>query len=256
MSRFTYRAFNSTFSIATYQRIVLTLLITLGTQVISAQSADTIRAGGSGVPKIALHVGEVGDEGFLVNNGKTIDGPKSTKETREVKCGSDDCYLVVMTTFSPRGNMVDSVWANRKTFALVKHVERAPGIHTEVNVANGRIRGIAADSGKADRTIDEAAPAFDFSVIEEIVANLPLAAKYHTIIHAFDVTQGFRDVAITVVGAEVLETPLGRRSTWAVEMSFGTHKATRWFDRETRQGIKWQVDMGGGRVMWGQQPKR
>ncbi|MEO7999970.1 MAG: hypothetical protein ABI852_21135, partial [Gemmatimonadaceae bacterium] len=75
-------------------------------------------------------------------------------------------------------------------------------------------------------------------------------------IHTFDVTQGFRDVGVTVAGAEVLQTPQGARPTWVVEMSFGTHKATRWFDRETRAGLKWQVDMGGGRMMWGQQPRK
>lgn len=241
--------------LARTQRILLSTLILVASQVVSAQSADTIRAGAAPLTKIQLKSGIVDDEGFLVNNGKTSEGPKQRKETREVKCGSDDCYLIVMTSFSPRGNMVDSVWVSRKTFALVKHVERAPGTHTEVNVANGRIRGAANDSGKPVRTIDDAAPALDFSVAEEIVASLPLKENFHTAIHAYDITQGFRDVGVTVVRAEVLDTPNGPRPTWVVEMSFGSHKATRWFDRETREGLKWQVDMGGGRSMWGRSTK-
>ncbi|MGV3709082.1 MAG: hypothetical protein ACO1Q7_09580 [Gemmatimonas sp.] len=218
----------------------------------NAQTTDTLRAGTTKFAKLRLHLGRVNDESFLVNNDKTAPGPKSWKETSVVNCGSADCYLVVMVSETPRGSMVDSVWADRQTFALVRHREYGFGNKKAVNVEQGRIKGAAADSGKPVRMIDEAGPAFDFSVVEEIVANLPLKSGYRTVIHSYDITQGFRDVAITVTGEESLPTPAGKRDTYVVELNFGSHKATRWFDKKTGEGLKWRVDMGGGRSMWGQ----
>lgn len=192
------------------------------------------------------------DEAFMVNNGVTAPGPRSTKELRVTSCASGECYLVIMIGHTPRGNMVDSVWADRKTFELVRHVEVGFGNRTEVLVTDGRIRGTVADSGKPSREINEAAPAFDFSVIEEIVPSLPLKVGYTSSLRTFDVTQGFRNVGVSVAGEELLDTKSGKRDAWIVEFSFGTHKAKRWFDKKTGVGLKWLVDMGNGRSMWGQ----
>lgn len=221
----------------------------------AAQHADTVRAGQKPLP-FAIRTGLVEDEMFMVNNGATSPGPKSTKDTREVACGNARCYLVVMASATPRGPMTDSVWIDHKSLALVRHVEVGFGNRTEVNVANGRIKGAAVDSSKSVRNIDAEAPAFDFSVLEEILTGLPLKAGFNATVHTFDVTQGFRDVGVSVTGEERLETPKGKRDAWVVELSFSTHKATRWIDKETRAGLKWQVDMGNGRRIWGQTVSR
>lgn len=238
---------------------VLRLVVTIGSlssASIHAQAADTVQAGKQKL-SFAPKTGMFADEAFLVNNGVTAPGPRSTKEVRETACASNNrCYLVVMIGQTPRGNMVDSVWADRTSFALVRHVEVGFGNRTEVNVVDGRIKGTAADSGKPVREINEAGPAFDFSVIEEIVPSLPLKVGYVATLRTFDVTQGFRAVGVSVTGEETLDTKSGKRDAWVVEFSFGTHKAKRWFDKKTGAGLKWLVDMGNGRSMWGQATER
>ena len=238
-----------------FRRSLTIALIALSARSLDAQGADTIQAGKQKLT-FAPPAGMFADEAFLVNNGITAPGPKSTKELRATACEGSRCYLIVMIGQTPRGNLVDSVWADRETFALVRHVEVGFGNRTEVNASAGRITGAAVESGKPAREINEAGPVFDFSVIEDIVPSLPLKTGYNTTLRTFDVTQGFRNVGVSVVGEESLESKSGKRDTWVVDFAFGTHKARRWFDKQTGAGLKWLVDMGNGRSMWGQATAR
>jgi hypothetical protein len=231
-----------------YSPIALALVGILAVSAQAAGQTDTVRAGGSGYQSLELPLGIDSTHAFMVRDSTRVKVMTYVETISETPEG----YLIVGENIRPDGASVtlDSVAVARGTLAPFWHSDVTPTGRMRVTYDGGTMRGTAVDTAGGESAVEApvAPGAFDYSIGRLIINQLPLAPGYGGVLLTHDVKRGAIPVGFRVVGEESVTVGGRTADAWKVEMDYGTFKAERWIDRETKADLRTRV-VAGGREM-------
>jgi hypothetical protein len=207
---------------------------------------DTIVVGHSSLRGVSLALGTDTTEVFVVQNGSRR--LVTTATLSVARTGAT--YVVVFVGKVKGGEAIDSVVLSAATLAPLRHVEVMPDHHATFVFDNGRVTG-TSDSAGVTTPIDLSigVERFDFSVLQQVMDQLPLAQGYSAVVLSYDVaTRKERAVNLRVVGKESLEVDGATVEAWKTVVDFGTHQVTRWIAVSGRRELRWEISRPGMRM--------
>lgn len=168
---------------------------------------------------------------------------QTTTTVSETMIGSRATLLVTFENTSRRGPAWDSVWVDRRTFEPLRHDASGNGSELHVRLENGRYLGTRVDSGQATPlNITFPQPLLDYSLVSLMAGQLPLAEGYQNWLAAWDFAR--QKEIITNIRVLDRETLPNGKATWKVDMDFGTHVVTSWYDVGSRLVVRGIIEMG------------
>jgi hypothetical protein len=165
-----------------------------------------------------------------------------TVETRFVEHAGAPAVLTVRTVQTPRGAIVDSALALRRTLAPVWQRSHQPTKTMRLDFAASAVTGTVTPKDSATRAVNHptGVPVFDATDLGAVIASLPYAEGYATTLPFYTFELGGMETdSVRVLGAERAATPGGApREAWKVAFSDPFITATFWVDRETRRILR------------------
>jgi len=182
--------------------------------------------------------------------GTTLNG-LSTQHAVRSRHNGRDAWLLVQWSQTPRGVSLDSIWADARTWAPLRHVSTYPGGSANVTYAGGRVTGTVT-SGDTARAVDQALGAgiFDLSTSPDAMGAVELCPGAVVHVSSYDPAIGMRDSDFRFIGNESVEIGGRQYAAFAAEVKTGPRTVRLYIDPATHHVFAWRAE-GQGMSMRG-----